>query len=203
MTRLTHTGNAEWSLLDHLVGEGEQIWRHLDAERPSGLQVDDELEPGRLHDRQVGGLGAPEDFAGIDADLTNTVRDVGSVAHQPAGCDMFTIRINRRNPVARRQGGKLQTAVAEESVASDEEGIGALARKGGKGRIDLADRSGVEYLDLQPTTRPIRLIQQLPGASLQSCWPTSISGRRGHYRARSLYYQYCCFQFPGHRPAIS
>ena len=35
-------------------------------------------------------------------------------------------------------------------VARDEEGIGALARKAGKGRIDLADRTGVEDLDLQP-----------------------------------------------------
>ena len=35
-------------------------------------------------------------------------------------------------------------------VGSDEEGIGALARKGGKGRIDLADRAGVEDMDLQP-----------------------------------------------------
>jgi hypothetical protein len=43
---------------------------YLDAEQPGGLQVDDELEPGRLLDRQVRGLGALEDAAGIDADLT-------------------------------------------------------------------------------------------------------------------------------------
>ena len=39
------------------------------------LQVDDELEFGRLQDRQVGGLGALEDVAGIDADLTKHVRE--------------------------------------------------------------------------------------------------------------------------------
>jgi putative membrane protein len=33
----------------------------VDAERPRGSQVDDELEPDRLHDRQVGRLGALED----------------------------------------------------------------------------------------------------------------------------------------------
>ena len=38
------------------------------------LQVDDQLELGRLHDRQVGGLRALEDAAGIDADLTKGVR---------------------------------------------------------------------------------------------------------------------------------
>ena len=44
--------------------------------RPSalrGLQVDDELELGRLQDRQIGGICALEDVTGIDADLTTTV----------------------------------------------------------------------------------------------------------------------------------
>ncbi len=41
-------------------------------------------------------------------------------------------------------------AADEEPVGGYEESIGSLARKGGKGRIDLADRSGFEYLDLQP-----------------------------------------------------
>src|SRR6202035_841173 len=112
----------------------------LDAERFGGLQVENELEPGRLLHRQVGGLGTLEDVGGIDADLTKRVCEVGSVAHQPAGYDIITSRINRRNPVACRQGDKLHAAAAEEWVGSDEEGIGVLARKGGEGRIDLADR---------------------------------------------------------------
>jgi hypothetical protein len=43
----------------------------------------------------------------------------------------------------------LHATADEELVGSDEEGIRALALKGGKGRIDLAARSGVEDLDLQ------------------------------------------------------
>src|SRR5450631_2734066 len=35
---------------------------------------------------------------------------IGPVAHQPVHCDGATIRIYRRNPVARRQGGKLHAA---------------------------------------------------------------------------------------------
>src|SRR5437660_11879196 len=84
---------------------------------------------------------------GIDADLTKHFCEVGSVAHQAAGCHKFTDRISRRNPVARRQGGKLHAAVEEECVAGDKEGIGTLARKGGKTHIDLADRTGLEDLD--------------------------------------------------------
>ena len=72
--------NARGRLFDHLVGDGEHPRRHLDAEGSRRLKVDDKLELGRLHYRQVGGLGALEDAAGIDADLTPHVREVGSVA---------------------------------------------------------------------------------------------------------------------------
>ena len=43
----------------------------------------------------------------------------------------------------------MRALAGEESVASNEEGIGVLARKGSKGRVYLADRTGVEDLDLQ------------------------------------------------------
>jgi hypothetical protein len=42
----------------------------------------------------------------------------------------------------------LHAAAAEESVGRNEEGIGALACKASKGRIDLANRTGIEYPDL-------------------------------------------------------
>ena len=54
--------------LDHLVGDRENVLRHLDTECARRLKVDDELEFGRLQHRQVGGLGALEDVARIDAD---------------------------------------------------------------------------------------------------------------------------------------
>ncbi len=69
---------------------------------------------------------------------------------QSAGCNKITDRIGRRNPVACCQGSKLHGAADKKCIGSNEEGIGALARKGSKGRIDLSDCRGVEDLNLQP-----------------------------------------------------
>jgi hypothetical protein len=55
------------TLFDHLVGAGEQRQRHGEAERPGGLEVDDQLDLGGLLNRQVGGLLALENPAGIEA----------------------------------------------------------------------------------------------------------------------------------------
>src|SRR5262249_18376653 len=91
-----------------------------------------------------------EDFAGVDTDLLKHPWKIGCVAHQPAGSDKITVRIGGRYPVAGSQGDELHCAADEESITSDEEGIGTLLSKGSKGCVDLADCRGVEYLSLQP-----------------------------------------------------
>ena len=83
-------------LLDDLVGGGEQRWRHGEADGLGGLQVDDELELGRLQNWQVGWLLTLEDTAGVDAELAVSVGKARSVAHQPAGFDKLALRIDRR-----------------------------------------------------------------------------------------------------------
>ena len=62
--------------------------------RPSILAVgtfDDELEPGRLHDRQIRWLRALENAACVDADVAIRIHQTCAVAHQSADFGMMTV----------------------------------------------------------------------------------------------------------------
>src|SRR6516162_10045850 len=112
--RMTAAGS-----FDDLVGEREQGRRYVDAEQLGCLQVDHELEPGRADDRQVGGALALEDTARIDAELAVQVRNVWSVAHQPAGCHRVALTIDRRHGMTRRKPDDLSAPLPEQELVRD------------------------------------------------------------------------------------
>src|SRR6476660_9602499 len=66
---------------DHLVGATDQWQRHCDAERLSGLHVDDQLESRGLLDRKLGRLLTFENWTCVDAEWTIGVDNRGSVTH--------------------------------------------------------------------------------------------------------------------------
>src|SRR5580704_19486063 len=78
------------------------------------------------------------------------VGEVGSLCDQGAHRDSVTSPVSGWNLVDQGQHDNLAAATEEETIGSDEESIGALARNTGKSRVDLADRRSVEDLDLQP-----------------------------------------------------
>src|SRR2546429_9560321 len=50
---------------DHLVGEGEQLWRNVDAERLGGVGIDHQSELGGLNDRPLRRVGATSQFSKV------------------------------------------------------------------------------------------------------------------------------------------
>ena len=78
-------------LTNHLVRQDEERRRESDPERLGGLEIDHQLELGRLYHWQVGGFGTLENFADVDSGLAIRVRKVASVTDQTAGFDVFAL----------------------------------------------------------------------------------------------------------------
>src|SRR5262245_134597 len=88
---------------DHLVGAGEnRVW-HGQAEGLGGLEIDDELEPGRQLDRQLARLGTLEDAIDIGGRTPVAVGEVLAVADQSSGLYVLPEREDRRQPVLERE----------------------------------------------------------------------------------------------------
>jgi len=67
------------ALFDHLVGATEDGKWNVQAERPGGLEVDDQLYPRSLLNRQIRRLLAIENPADIDADDAILISGAGAV----------------------------------------------------------------------------------------------------------------------------
>src|SRR6516164_2085739 len=89
------------------LSEREQPVRNLEAERLRGLEINHQLEFGRLHDWQIGGLGSLENLGSVDAGLTITIGDAGCVTHQTADGDELTKKIHRGKRISRGKFHKL------------------------------------------------------------------------------------------------
>ena len=68
--RLVPIADIRPTSLDHLVGKREQLIRHVKAKRPSGLQINHQLELSRLGDWQVARIVTLENATSVDPRLT-------------------------------------------------------------------------------------------------------------------------------------
>src|SRR5262249_33045196 len=101
---------------------------------PGRRNVDDEFEPGRLHDRQIRRLRALENAAGVDTHVAISIPQTCAVAHQSADFGMMTVLVYCRNRVACRQLSHLDPPIETEGGAGADEGVGSLSNKSGEGR---------------------------------------------------------------------
>src|SRR5262249_55098183 len=113
-------------------------------------EIDHELELGRLLDREVRGLGALQDPAGVDARTAICVRLAGSVAHQTARQGELTQWVARGHRVADRQCGQLFDPASEGWVGADHERAYSQLVQGCNDRLEVAFVARVQDMHLQP-----------------------------------------------------
>src|SRR5215471_32560 len=142
---------------DYLIGNGEHLVRNLETERLGGLEVYDQLDFRGSLDRQIGGLLALENPAGVNAGNTGRVWDTAAVAHQAAGRGERAIREDRRQSVAERQSGELFEPRNEECIFTNHKRAGPQLGQGCEHWIEIAFGAGVQYMELHPEGASRRL----------------------------------------------
>jgi hypothetical protein len=85
-------------LLQHPVGLEEEHRGHGQAERPRGLEVDDELVLRGLLHGQVGGLCSFENLVNHRCDTPVRFGLIGSIGHQAAALDKISPSVYRWQP---------------------------------------------------------------------------------------------------------
>ena len=78
--------------------------RHLEAESLGCSHVDDEVEFGRLLDRDVAGLGAAHDLVDVFTRASEQVGVICSIGDQASCFDVSPFRVHRRDSCRKREG---------------------------------------------------------------------------------------------------
>src|SRR6516164_7894511 len=134
--------------LDHLIGAGEDRWRDRQTQRVRRFQVDDQLEFGRLLDRQVGGLLALENAAGVFAGYSGHRGESRTVADQTAGSGKLADKVDRGDTMSRRHRWQLSTPAVEERVVTDEQRIHTPSLDRRESSLDIRFGAGGKRLQL-------------------------------------------------------
>src|SRR5262249_43590095 len=133
-------------LLDHLVGAGEQRGWHFYTKRLRGRQIDDEVELGRLFDRDVGRLRPAQDLVDHVGCAPEQIRQVWTVGHETPCFDISAGIEHRRQPRAGRKYVYARKIGNNECIDHDVKRV-RLALERREGGIDLLRTTNFECSD--------------------------------------------------------
>src|SRR5215813_6621062 len=97
--RSCHRGMHAASLLDHLIGPCQQRLRDRQAQRLGRLQVDDQLELGRLLDWYISRFGTLQNLVDEDSGTSPVVKKIRGIGHEASSLDKEAIFIHGGEPV--------------------------------------------------------------------------------------------------------
>src|SRR6266436_4822197 len=136
--------------LDHLVGALLEKPGHVEAKRLGGLKIDDQLELCWLLHWEIGGVGAFERLADINAYLAISLREAGCVTHQATGSRILAPRVDRGHCVAGGQGDNLVAPIEVIPILAHNQRIDPRCLHGGEGHVEITVITGGHFSDLKP-----------------------------------------------------
>src|SRR5690242_9654423 len=113
-------------LFDDLVGAKQERIGHLESDGFGGLEVDAQIELGRLLDRQVARLGALEDLVDVVSGAAVHVLVAWPERHQPAGLHQLPVGADAWYAVRRGKGHERLAIVQKHAVGEDMERLRPL-----------------------------------------------------------------------------
>src|SRR4030067_1589737 len=109
--------------LDHPVRAFQQRLRHLQPELAGGLEIDAELEPGRLLDRKLRRFGALQNLVDVNGGAALQQPEIRPVTHQSAESGGVRESMNRWQPAPFRDVSKFLCISHEGDVRQDQNGL--------------------------------------------------------------------------------
>src|SRR5215813_10606127 len=140
----THAAQQKDSLFDNQVSAAKQRKRYGKAEGLGGFQIDDQLDLGGLLNWKIGRLLPLENSAGVYAEQTVRLLEIGSVAHETAGDRKLAERIYGWYCMAGRQLDQPITLGQKKYFTAYHKCTYPLTAKDLESRFDLAGTTGIQ-----------------------------------------------------------